>query len=1471
MAVFASTIAFAAVAGDSVVLRSDGATAEVSLLGARVVSYVVGGQDVLWRPRQKRDAGEKWTHGGIPICWPWFGSSGPDPRVKHGFAWKRRFDVRERGDAHVVLGWAAPAGSVPEFASAFDLEVTVRLADGLRIELRTTNTGTNLFSFTVGTHPYFAVGDRDRAYVTRMDGLPYCDTRVSHDMSAKWTGDFAVTSACDHAFAETGLASYHEIIDPVLSRRIGISSVGAGKLVVWNPGPRPASSAQACSSLPAVDDWRRFVCVEPAVAWRESAVRLAPGKSHVYSVEITAMPEKSEGPVGVAKREFAKYVKMITGREAPVARFAVDPSLDAAHDEYRIVSEGNSVAFLGGSRRAVLYAVYDFLERRGDCRWYWDMDVVPHRESLDYSGLDVRDRSCYEYRGMRYFAHRGLTRFQAEHWGYEDWKRELDYLCKRRMNFFMPRIGQDDLFQLAFPDAVPYPDASENLPGALMDSRNRTLFWSLEYRHELRRKLFAYADERDMIHPEDCGTMTHWYSMTPKAFLEKYNPPFLPKIGEGYKDPTGLVWDTREQKWRDAYIRLTETALRHYGDTSCLHTIGLGERMCYKDRAKNLQMKIDTMDWILGMAKERFPGKKVFLAGWDFYRTWFPSEVRDQIARLDPEQVVVLDYAGDAIRNYQEEEEAKDNDFRHWNLIGKFPYTFGIFLCFEPANDIRANYPVIFERQQCVRGDGFCKGYVLWPEAAHTDSLFHDFFGRASWRGDVSDIAPVLADFCAHRYGAQAEALRYVWEKVVPIGASGGYGGVYPQSFMNAALVPIGDAAKWTEPIPVALRAAPEIFRALANVRWEGDAVRRDTVDLARTLADRMIQAAHKDMMRSFYAWKRGGELAGRVKCKAGAFARLGELMADVLALHTDFSIYESFLRLDAVEKIRNPGFDRVLLENASGAYCRSHVYELARHWYAPVMRDLAESICAKVDAADVTGELSFVGEVGYTSFMNDHYMRKDIRDRMRCEPLSTWRPTAPRTPENYRKAMLGLAAAAEDALEDDAGTVRIAHFRRAITPEIGAEIGGYYADQKSVCKHDDLYMTGLCVDDGRDKVLIVAFDLIGMDHGDMAKLRELCAVALGVPVANVLLTCSHTHEGPETARRINCPEKYNADYCARLAGWLEEEVKALLTSGKWTRCHVYSNAAKVDVNYNRRYVTSDVGGSFMTHRREIRALCDGLADKELGLLLFYRAEGRETPDQPEYVIGNYAAHPLAAHAPGRGGVRISADFPGVFRDYLREETGAESMFINGAAGDIVPKGDERGFAAAKALGEALGMAAIDAMIDAQRTPKRFVEATPRVGACMSEFVAPLRTIYRNLGASTYGWTDGKTHLALQCVSIGDHAFAAVPGELCSNLGMEVKWHSPYKRTWIAELSMGYTGYISPAHSLVEGGYEPKKQIFHSRSSLAMVTQLVDMLAGLRNRTFPMDAMRGDPYPDCMEKPLVNIPEGIKLRNFKLK
>lgn len=199
----------------------------------------------------------------------------------------------------------------------------------------------------------------------------------------------------------------------------------------------------------------------------------------------------------------------------------------------------------GGRGRSTLYAVYDYFERFCNCHYFWDGDVISHTDNIPMENIDITEQPRFEYRGLRYFAHRGLKRFQAEHWSFEDWKQELDWMTKKRLNFFMMHIGMDDIWQRAFPEDVPYPKGFNTITGTDAGGYDdRTDFWTLEYRGRLKIKVLEYARDLDMMYPVDCGTMTHWYSRTPKAFLDSKKPSFITQEMAQYTgSDTGKVFD----------------------------------------------------------------------------------------------------------------------------------------------------------------------------------------------------------------------------------------------------------------------------------------------------------------------------------------------------------------------------------------------------------------------------------------------------------------------------------------------------------------------------------------------------------------------------------------------------------------------------------------------------------------------------------------------------------------------------------------------------------------------------------------------------------------------------------------------------------------------------------------------------------------------------------------------------------------
>ncbi len=465
--------------------------------------------------------------------------------------------------------------------------------------------------------------------------------------------------------------------------------------------------------------------------------------------------------------------------------------------------------------------------------------------------------------------------------------------------------------------------------------------------------------------------------------------------------------------------------------------------------------------------------------------------------------------------------------------------------------------------------------------------------------------------------------------------------------------------------------------------------------------------------------------------------------------------------------------------------------------------------------------------------------------------------------------AVAGLLLHAGTAFAGE--TLRAAWFVRDISCKVGSLLAGYGPNDVSVAKFDDLQLHCLALDDGRTKTLLMSFDLIGMDADIIRRMRAACAKELGVPGCNVLLTCTHTHGGPHT-RRYSKQKQYggesdafakpadiDAEYVAFLESATVDAVKRLVQNGKWRECRVGFFSSQCDENRNRRYTTVENLASFNAHRRALHKLTTGITDKELGTIALLDAETYE----PLYVIGNYAAHPLASHAPGKGGLRITSDFPGFYRRYVESETGAAAMFVSGACGDLVPKGDELGVNAARKVGENLAMASVAALCDIKRNAGRFVMERPRLGASIVTMGSRLRAPYRKM----FGRDTEK--MELQVLSIGDVAFVGVPGELVNELGLEIKWHSPFKRTFIAYCATDYFGYISTLNQVAAGGYEPQSQHFASRDTLRLVATVQDALLNLRAKMFPEDCTGDDPYPDNLALPLVNLPGGVKASKWQ--
>lgn len=404
---------------------------------------------------------------------------------------------------------------------------------------------------------------------------------------------------------------------------------------------------------------------------------------------------------------------------------------------------------------------------------------------------------------------------------------------------------------------------------------------------------------------------------------------------------------------------------------------------------------------------------------------------------------------------------------------------------------------------------------------------------------------------------------------------------------------------------------------------------------------------------------------------------------------------------------------------------------------------------------------------------------------------------------------------------------LQIASIRKNISCQLGDDLGGYGNGIAAVAKHDDLYLHCLYLNDGKKKVLVLSYDLVGIDLPDLVHIREIAKSVLGLPQEDVLISTTHNHSGPQT--RLERTTPLNDRYMNELFTWTEEALSEL-KEVPFHEVNLYYYAKRCAVNVNRRVVTiADNVCHFLPKEKELMPLADGICDDEVGMLFFQDPETRRMTD----VFVNYAAHPLASHTPRQmlAGCTITADFPGVVRDCIRTETGAECCFVTGAAGNMFPREYEIGFAASQRMGEAIAAAVIEGMSNAQRNPDRFLVKDVMLQTSMVE--VPLRLRHDPEAPNFAVRKDGMDICPepLHFLTIGkDVCIVGVPGELLAEIGIQIKWNSPFRKTFIAYNSTDYAGYLCHPNAFVSKGFEYRGAIFESYAGFKLLQASVNTL-----------------------------------------
>lgn len=278
---------------DKVVLRDPrGSTAEVYLYGAHVTSWKNDhGEELLFVSSKAIFKPPKAIRGGIPICFPQFGSHGS--LEQHGFARNRFWSIDTdpppfptNSKSFIDLILKPSEEDMQKWPHSYEFRLRVALGTGgdlmLTSRIRNTNADGKPFTFTFAYHTYFSVSDISEVRVECLETLDYLDNLQNKERFTEQGDALTFESEVDKIYLST--PTKIAILDHEKKRTFVLRKDGLPDAVVWNPWDKKAKTMADFGD----DEYKHMLCVEAAVV--EKPITLKPGEEWKGRLELSAVP-----------------------------------------------------------------------------------------------------------------------------------------------------------------------------------------------------------------------------------------------------------------------------------------------------------------------------------------------------------------------------------------------------------------------------------------------------------------------------------------------------------------------------------------------------------------------------------------------------------------------------------------------------------------------------------------------------------------------------------------------------------------------------------------------------------------------------------------------------------------------------------------------------------------------------------------------------------------------------------------------------------------------------------------------------------------------------------------------------------------------------------------------------------------------------------------------------------------------------
>jgi len=372
----------------------------------------------------------------------------------------------------------------------------------------------------------------------------------------------------------------------------------------------------------------------------------------------------------------------------------------------------------------------------------------------------------------------------------------------------------------------------------------------------------------------------------------------------------------------------------------------------------------------------------------------------------------------------------------------------------------------------------------------------------------------------------------------------------------------------------------------------------------------------------------------------------------------------------------------------------------------------------------------------------------------------------------------------------------------RDITPPPGCPMWGY-SDRPGPATGtlDPLHAKTIAFQAGDNIAAVVTLDL-GRPLNDLAceRVRERARAA---DIDYVFFTASHTHHAPVL-------EMPDAPYMAAIESGVAESIEEAALKLQPARMGI--GRIEVDIAHNRRVIGPD-GRCTMLWRNETKKPTAPV-DKEATVISIATVDGT-----PMATLVHYACHPVVM---GPSNLEYSADYVGEMARRVKEETGAECLFLQGGCGNINPYLDKTpirmgGVDAMRSVGREFAEAVLAALPGIETAAidepsVEFAESDVRVGTrwnlSIPENAAHFRQQYGPL-FDVYApkLTPDLAVPASVLVLNGELALLGMPGEIFVQYQLALKQNSLVKHSLLCGYTNGFYLYFPTIYDAAAGGY----------------------------------------------------------------